>query len=500
MTRPKTRWLIGALIVGFWLLMTGLLLRRELGVRQLAAEPASRLEKPTETWMGIYVDERRRIGHVHVRQSPEERQGLPGARMTVEAEMRLNLLGKETDLDLSGFVWRPYERPEAQFDFAIRSAEYDFRITGGLGDGVLSAEVLSAGESFPLSLPVDGEMVFANGFGATFELPALEVGEEVRLESFDPLTLSKSPARVRCLARETLDLGAGPIATRRLQVTLGGIRSLAWIDEAGEVVRAETPVGLVLQKIDGPEIRRALDTAPAGDALEELLGRTAIRPSGKLPFRGAHTMTVALRGPRAAGTSEERPLPGDDVQASLGGGRYRLTVPEAPPSPSVVSVPDAAFLAADAFVQADHREIRRQAADIVAGEADPWRRALLIHRWVFTRIEKEPVVSIPSALEVLKKRRGDCNEHTVLYTALARAAGLPTRIAIGIVWSDELEGFYYHAWPEVHLDGRWIWMDPTLDQPLADATHLKLLNGGIESWPQLLPYLGRLEIEVLEVE
>ena len=68
------------------------------------------------------------------------------------------------------------------------------------------------------------------------------------------------------------------------------------------------------------------------------------------------------------------------------------------------------------------------------------------------------------------------------------------------MWSDELDGFYYHAWPEVHLDGRWIWMDPTLDQPLADATHIKLLNGGIESWPRLLPYLGQLEIEVLEVE
>ncbi len=109
------------------------------------------------------------------------------------------------------------------------------------------------------------------------------------------------------------------------------------------------------------------------------------------------------------------------------------------------------------------------------------------------------MISIPSALEVLEQRRGDCNEHTVLFTALARAAGLPTRIAIGIVWSDELEGFYYHAWPEVHL-GDWIWMDPTLGQPVADATHIKLLNGGIASWPSLLPYLGRLEVEVLDVE
>ena len=42
-------------------------------------------------------------------------------------------------------------------------------------------------------------------------------------------------------------------------------------------------------------------------------------------------------------------------------------------------------------------------------------------------------------------------------------------------------------------------MDPTLGQRTADATHLKLLNGVIESWTGILPTLGVLEIEVLSV-
>ena len=40
----------------------------------------------------------------------------------------------------------------------------------------------------------------------------------------------------------------------------------------------------------------------------------------------------------------------------------------------------------------------------------------------------------------------------------------------------------------------------TLGQERADATHLALLEGGIETWPQLLPYLGKIELEILEVE
>ena len=120
-----------------------------------------------------------------------------------------------------------------------------------------------------------------------------------------------------------------------------------------------------------------------------------------------------------------------------------------------------------------------------------------IYEWVYENIEKSPVASIPSALEVLATKAGDCNEHTMLFAALARAAGVPTRIALGVVWSDVYQGFCYHAWPEVYV-GRWYWMDPTLGQPLADATHIKLLTGSLSKWTQIAAFLGQLEAEVAE--
>ncbi len=489
----KARVWIGGAIVAFWLVMTGLLAHRELGVQRLDVGSMG-MPRASETWMGVYLGgEDQRVGYVHLRQNPEERHGQLGSTMILEAEMQLNLMGKATDLDLSGSVWRPPDRPQAEFEFAVRSAEYDFRIRGELNDGELAAEVASAGEIFPLRLPVHGDMAFASGFGAALELPTLEVGEEYLLESFDPVTLSKADARVRCIAYETLEIAGKGMPTRRLQVTMNGFRSQAWVDDAGEIVRAETPFGLVLQRINAMEALS--ESTLAGMEGAEFLGRTAIRPTGERPFRTASTMTVEIRG------LEERELPSDSVQVQIAEGRYRITTAALAESADAADpTPGPEALRADSFVQSDHPRIRNQAEEIVAGEKDPWRQALLLHDWVYTRLEKEAVVSIPSAVEVLENRRGDCNEHTVLFTALARAVGLPTRMGIGIVWSDELDGFYYHAWPEVYLDGRWVWMDPTLDQPLADATHLKLLSGGIETWPQLLPYLGQLQIEVLEIE
>ena len=507
-TRGKTlyrRWLIAVPIVTFWLVTMGHLVRSEVAVERLDSTDRShgRVSSPRESWLGIFLTDGRRIGSVHLRQSPEARHGLDGVQMLLEARMLLQVLGKSTDLELSGAVWRSEESARAEFEFAARSAGFEIEMAGHVEDGELRGEMVSAGEVIPLRLPIDDEVVFAGGLGSVLRFPRLDVGDEYRLDIFDPLTLSKSEARVRCVARERLRVGGSETSTCRLTVTSSGLSSRAWVDDQGEVVRAETPIGLVLER-STPSAD--LVPAPIENRAEDLLEKTAIRPTGKRPFRSARKMKVRLSG------FEGLALPEDRKQIALGDGRYQLETPDEPQlGLSLAPTPESStseHLASDAFVQSDHPKIRRQAVAITGRDQDPWRRSLKIHEWVFSRLDKEPVVSIPSALEVLEQRRGDCNEHTVLFTALARAASVPTRVAIGIVWSDELEGFFYHAWPEVHLGtvpgGRpgsgWYSMDPTLGQPLADATHIKLFNGGIETWPQLLPYLGKIEIEVLEVE
>jgi len=113
------------------------------------------------------------------------------------------------------------------------------------------------------------------------------------------------------------------------------------------------------------------------------------------------------------------------------------------------------------LVQSDDRAIREQAAKIVGKEQDAAEATKKLNTWVYEAIDKQAVVSIPSAVEVLQQKVGDCNEHTTLYAALARAAGVPTRMAAGIVYMKN--GFYYHAWPEVWL-GEWTAIDPTFGQ------------------------------------
>ena len=156
-----------------------------------------------------------------------------------------------------------------------------------------------------------------------------------------------------------------------------------------------------------------------------------------------------------------------------------------------------ADLIATPFLQSTHPRLAKQAQNILGDEQDALQATRRLLNWTYTTLEKIPTIGIPTALEALDSKRGDCNEHAVLFTALARASGLPARVAAGVVY---LEGaFYYHAWSEVWL-GQWVSVDPALGQFLADATHVKFLAGGPEEHMALLKIIGNVDMEIVDYQ
>ena len=166
--------------------------------------------------------------------------------------------------------------------------------------------------------------------------------------------------------------------------------------------------------------------------------------------------------------------------------------------------PDSArYLQPEPLIESDAPEIRAEAQAAIRNVSGSRAQAERLTRHVNAILDKKPTVSLPSAREVLRTKVGDCNEHTALYVALARAVGIPARIAVGLV---SVRGaFYYHAWPEVYLaegrgQGMWLPVDPTLNQFPADATHLRLARGGLDKQAAILPLIGHLKIEILDLE
>ena len=91
-------------------------------------------------------------------------------------------------------------------------------------------------------------------------------------------------------------------------------------------------------------------------------------------------------------------------------------------------------------------------------------------------------------------------EHSALTAALLRAAGIPSRIASGVVYSSYDRGFTYHAWVEVFV-GEWIQIEPTLGGKLAGGTHIMLTNGGIkDQMIALVNALKTIDIDIVNYE
>ena len=282
----------------------------------------------------------------------------------------------------------------------------------------------------------------------------------------------------------------------------GGIQIESWVDEDGRILRSSSPLGFSMEKTEYELARQAQEDARLTELSpidDDVILSTAVRSNvdienveafEELRFR---LTGVDLSGFQLDGGRQE--LRGDTLivrranWAALDPG-YRLPY-------SFMDLRE--VLEPEPLIQSDDPRIVEHARRITARRSewrqDPKRVAMELTRSVNGMLEKRITFSIPNAVQVLETRQGDCNEHTVLYIALARALGLPARTAVGLVY---LNGsFFYHAWPEVWLD-EWVAVDPTFGQYPADASHIRFVTGGLAQQFEIVRLIGNLDIEVLE--
>jgi len=100
-------------------------------------------------------------------------------------------------------------------------------------------------------------------------------------------------------------------------------------------------------------------------------------------------------------------------------------------------------------------------------------------------------------VDILRERKGACDEYTKLFTALTRSIGIPTQIYLGLVYRDG--AFRYHSWPAVFVGGTWHALDPYFGQDRADATHITLISGDFERLIDLLRIAGLITIHIIGV-
>ena len=116
-----------------------------------------------------------------------------------------------------------------------------------------------------------------------------------------------------------------------------------------------------------------------------------------------------------------------------------------------------------------------------------------------------------SASQVARDPSGDCSEHGVLLCGLLRAAGIPSRGVMGVVYispdvfdfGKQNGVFGWHFWSQALIDGKWFDLDATMSDQysvghIASATSSLSSEGVNADLAAIMTLIGNTEIEVVE--
>jgi hypothetical protein len=469
--------------------MNALLIRRQLSAPPppISFRTVEAITEPMEEWWGIYY-RREKIGYAAQKITPTKE----GYRVQNSSILHLNLLETlqtvKTKLEMSASS----DWTLKQFDFELHSNNVQFKAGGEISGRKLRLEVDSGGHRTEKELYLNQPPYLPAALKPYVVTQNFEPGREHLFFIFDPSTLSQQITTVTVEGREQIKIDDKVEPALRIRQRFKGVSVISWVDGEGKTLKEETPSGFSLIKQNAEEAKRIDQTRSIP---LDLIAQTAV------------SLEAPIEEPDKQGFLRLK-LSGFLLdQFPLNGGRQKLrddileVAREDLNRVSSYGIPMkgqrfASSLQSTPFVQSDHPRIRALAQKILQGETDALKAVLRLKRWVYDSLAKEPTVSIPNALEVLQSRSGDCNEHTVLFNALARAAGIPAKTVVGVV---HLRGaFFYHAWSEVWL-GEWVTVDSVLNQFPADVTHVKFLEGEIDRQIDILQLIGKLRIKVIEV-
>jgi len=394
-----------------------------------------------------------------------------------------------------------------RFDFFMVTDQVRLSVRGEVHGQQIVMELDSGGEVSEFSFDVDQPPQVQLSLESVVARQTLAIGARFEVPFFSPVTMSQGTLVYTVEDLEILDNGEEAWWVR---TDFNGVQTRELITPAGETIRQESAMGMSMVRMTAEEAQEL----PTGEQAVDIIAKTAVTLQGHLRDpRGVRHLELQIQGvspERVIDQAPQQSRQGDRVIVDM---PLLAELPHMPVAPALGSDVDPALIEATPTLQAAHPDLIKKAKEIVAGATDRLDAVQRLNAWVYDYVEKVPTFGVPSGLEVLHTGRGDCNEHTALFVSLARAVGIPTRIAAGVVYSDRVSpsgAFYYHAWPEVLVADpgspqgddpaarHWLPVDPTFGQVPADGTHVKLVEGDLDRQVEILAVMGRLGFTLIE--
>lgn len=472
-------------IMSVLMLYPKLLAAQALDVRALAGE----------NWYGLYLGGQK--SGYQVSSLDVDSDGT--VTVVEDAHFKVNMAGAPQDMRI--FSKRTYAPDgalrtiEAQVDDPRASTKFLCKVEG---DGMVMHTVVG-NQAKEARLPKPKETLQDALRQVRLVKGEPKPGDEVAYSFFEPFYQKELTATSRIVGTEdrVLDGAATKVYEIKTETPELGLDSVSYVAADGTTLEDNIAAGKIKMRLEPEAI--AKDVSYSNDVIVSNAARVSTPIENP---RLRDSLDLLLRGPLTPdhifNDERQRIQPNGETFEFAG---RRVDLKGFKPVQLPVMNPEVLeWIQPTTFVQSDHPEIVAKAKEIVGDELDTLEIAEKLCRWVYNNVHTTYSARLTNALEVLQSLEGDCTEHSILFVALARAAGLPAREVAGLIYMDDTagtpRGFYFHQWATVWV-GKWVDVDPTFNQPQADVTHIKLAEGDLFTQARLLPLIGQIRVEVV---
>lgn len=475
-------------------------------------------EKSTvaESWDAIFIGGKR-VGAVHTRVTPLEEQSKKYLRVEVTTNLSFKRLNDNVTMrQRFGTIETP-EGEVLRLDTRTNSGGSEIRTFGDLdNDGNLVLTMEGSGQKKTEKVAWNKEIRGPYAVEQSLARKLIKPGEERSLKSYVPDLNKVITIRLMARSVEPVELGGGvkrDLLKVDSQVTAPDNRRIPeldttyWVDDAGQILKTFTDAfgGYITYRTT-----RESAEAPIVSERLDLLANSIIKTA--TPIKASETVRQAKYALKSNDLALKEILP-DDIRQKLAAdetgkaGSLEVVTQDRNAGPQGPEKVADEFLEPSPLVNSDDTRVQDVARTATRGIADDWSKVVALNNWVSRNLRRKNfAVAFAPASTVVRSLSGDCTEHSVLLAALCRAAGIPAKTVVGVVYVDSLGGFGFHMWNEVYVNRRWVAVDATFRQSEVDATHIKLGESSLNSVAPYETFLGvvrvfnRLTIEPVSTE
>ncbi len=393
-----------------------------------------------EAWYGMYFKDDK-VGYSHFKIEPDGRN----FNILSDSVMRLTALKKTNEIHMKEKVTVQPDLTLISFESNVRMNDKDLHMVGKAEGKKFVVNLNVEGEKSTQEYPLEGKLFHSSAISLMPIMRGLRDGEK---HSFGVFNAERQGLETIEQEIATVKGDPGPNgAIWKVKNHYSKSVVLSWLDKKGLTVLEKTLDGALITVLEDEQAaRKFLEKKTAGRDL--ITDVSLIKVAEPLPNpEKLRYLRVKMKGIDPSFIAEDN-RQRVTIPSNFGQDEFQIAVQVENPLNRRETPWDKSsdeYLGPTITIQSDHSEIISKAAKIASPSDPDITKIDKLVKWTAKNIRNEMKDSF-TALSVLRSGEGECQSHANLYTAMARSLKVPTRVVMGLVYTEK--GFLYHAWAE----------------------------------------------------